>query len=42
MADRAYGPDGQQFAYNVTYFGSDVAVEYTNRSATLLGTDILI
>jgi hypothetical protein len=39
-ADRAYGPSGQQFALDVTYFGSDVAVEYTNRSVTLLGTDI--
>jgi hypothetical protein len=38
-ADRAYGPSGGQFAYDVTYL-SGVAVEYTNSSATLLGTDI--
>ena len=38
-ADRAYGPDGQQFAYDVTYL-SGVAVEYTNSSATVLGTKI--
>jgi hypothetical protein len=39
-ADRAYGPSGQQFAYDVSYYPSNVAVEYTNSSATLLGTDI--
>jgi hypothetical protein len=39
MADRAYGPSGGQFAYDVTYL-SGVAVEYTKSSATLLGTDI--
>jgi hypothetical protein len=38
-ADRAYGPSGQQFAYDVTY-ASLVAVEYTNGSATALGTGI--
>jgi len=39
-ADRAYGPSGQQTALDVTYFSADVAVEYTNNSVTLLGTDI--
>jgi hypothetical protein len=39
-ADRAYGPDGQQTALDVTY-ASFVAIEYTNSSATVLGTDIL-
>jgi hypothetical protein len=39
MADRAYGPSGQQFALDITYF-SGVAVEYTNGPATALGTDI--
>jgi hypothetical protein len=38
-ADRAYGPSGQKFALDVTY-GTDVAVEYTNNSATPLGNDI--
>jgi hypothetical protein len=42
VADRAYGPDGQQTALDVTYFPSAVAIEYTNSSATVLGTDILI
>jgi hypothetical protein len=41
VADRAYDPTGQQFAYDVSYYASFVAVEYTNSSATLLGTDIL-
>ena len=41
VADRAYGPSGQQFAYDVTYgFPKDYAFEYTNSSATLLGTNI--
>src|SRR5262249_48605718 len=39
QADRAYGPSGQQFVYDVTH-STDVAVEYTNSSATLLGTNI--
>ena len=40
VADRAYGPDGQQTALDVTYFSAEVAVEYTNSSATVLGTNI--
>src|SRR5262249_19514194 len=40
VADRAYAPAGQQFAYDVTYFVPGVAVEYTNGSATALGTNI--
>ena len=39
VADRAYGPDGQQTALDVTY-SQGVAVEYTNSSATVLGTDV--
>jgi hypothetical protein len=39
VADRAYDPSGQQTALDVTY-GSGIAVEYTNNSVTLLGTDI--
>jgi hypothetical protein len=38
-ADRAYDPTGQQTALDITY-ASGVAVEYTNSSATLLGTNI--
>jgi hypothetical protein len=40
VADRAYGPSGQQVAFDVTYYTSFVAVEYTNSSATVLGMDI--
>jgi hypothetical protein len=39
VADRAHGPPGQQFAYDVTYY-SGVAIEYTNGSATVLGKNI--
>jgi hypothetical protein len=39
VADHAYGPSGQQTAFDVTY-DSGVAVEYTNSSATVLGTKI--
>jgi hypothetical protein len=38
-ADRGYGPSAQQVAFDVTYAGG-IAVEYTNSSATVLGTDI--
>ena len=41
VADRAYDPSGQQFAYDVTYFSpKDYAFEFTSSSATLLGTNI--
>jgi hypothetical protein len=41
VADRAYAPSGQQFAYDVTYdFPKDYAFEFTSSSATLLGTNI--
>jgi hypothetical protein len=39
-ADRAYDSSGQQFVYDVTYYLSDVAIEYTNGSPTVLGTNI--
>jgi hypothetical protein len=39
VADRAYDPSGEQVAFDVTYAGG-VAVEYTNVSATVLGTNI--
>ena len=38
-ADRAYSLSGQQTAYDVTY-DTDVAYEFTYKTATLLGTDI--
>ena len=37
VADRAYDPSGQQFAYDVTYFSpKDYAFEFTSSSATVL------